>query len=151
MAYLSFYMRPIFGALVLLSLGGCGADDRREERLALAGPNPDLAALMKVADPDIGARKFSTCAACHHIRPNAADVGGPNLYGVYNKALVTNSQRFGYTAPLRDFGGRWDEATLDRWISNPKAMIPATSMQYAGMADPLDRADVIAYIRSRTD
>lgn len=135
-----------------LTLSACaGGDDSRDQRLAQAGPNPDLAALMQVADAQIGARKFTQCAACHHIRPNAPDIGGPNLYNIYNQPFATNSPRFGYTAMLRDYGGRWDAETLDQWIKNPKAMIPATTMQFSGIAHPVDRADIIAYIQSQSE
>lgn len=151
MSFSTYLVRAALASFAALSLSACGSDDTRSERLALAGPNPDLAALLKVADAKIGARKFSTCAGCHHIRPGAPDIGGPNLYGVMGKTFATNSATFGYTAPLRDYGGQWDAATMDRWMQNPTAMIPATSMRYDGMADALDRADVIAYMLSRSE
>jgi cytochrome c len=149
-ALFPFYRGPAWALLPLLLAACGGADDSRDQRMTLPGPNPDLSALMKVADPKMGARKFTQCAGCHHIRPNAPDIGGPNLYNIYNQPLATNSTRFGYTAGLRDFGGRWDAATLDRWMKDPKAMIPATTMQITGVTHPLDRADIIAYIQSQS-
>ncbi|MEP9361037.1 c-type cytochrome [Sphingomonas sp. KR3-1] len=140
-------LAPALLASVLL-LAGC-SDDRHEERLRQAGPRPSLDALLKVADADIGARKFDRCAACHKINPDAPDFGGPNLYNVYGQPMGQNSPRFGYTAALRDAGGTWDAATLDAWIANPRAVVPGTSMQFAGIADPLDRADIIAYLKTR--
>lgn len=134
----------LLGALVLI--GGC-TNDRREERMRAVGANPTLDDFMRVADAKVGAAKFRQCAACHSYIEGATDRGGPNLRGVYGKPLGTNSVRFGYTAALRTHGGRWDAATLDRWISNPKQMIPETTMQFDGIADPLDRADIIAYLR----
>ncbi len=149
--------KPILGRLAtklmhglllgaLTATGGC-KDDRREERLRAAGANPTLDDLMRVADAEIGASKFRQCAACHSYMDGATDRGGPNLIGVYGKPLGTNSVRFGYTAAMRDKGGKWDAATLDRWISNPKKMIPGTSMQFDGIEDRLDRADIIAYLQ----
>jgi len=130
-------------------LAGCSGD-QHEERLRKAGPRPTLAALLKVADAEIGERKFAQCAACHRISPGAPDLGGPNLYGVYGQPMGQNSQRFSYTAALRNAGGKWDAATLDAWIADPRAVVPGTNMQFAGIADPLDRADIIAYLQSRT-
>jgi len=129
-------------------LAGCSGD-QHEERLQKAGPRPTLAALLKVADADIGERKFAQCTACHRINQGAPDLGGPNLYGVYGKPMGQNSERFSYTAALRDAGGTWDARTLDAWITNPRALVPGTNMQFAGIADPLDRADIIAYLQSR--
>lgn len=141
---------PMAAALILLSLSACG-DDRREERLHAAGPNPSLDALLKVADADIGARKFGVCAGCHKASKDAPDFGGPNLYGVYGQAMGQHSDRFGYTQAMIDKGGRWDAPTLDAWIANPRQVVPGTNMQFTGIADPLDRADIIAYLRRQSD
>lgn len=153
-AFRQFRPRPLrasavmaTGLLLAFALSAC-TDDRRQERLALAGPTPNLASLMAVADAEIGARKFGQCAACHRIKKNGADLGGPNLYGFQNAPFASLSHRFGYTAALRDAGGRWDDENLDRWIRNTKKMVPGTSMNFAGVADPLDRADIITYMKS---
>jgi len=137
------------GLVALLLLAGCG-DGEHAARLAKAGPHPTLEKLLTVADAEIGARKFGRCAACHRDNPGAPDLGGPNLYGVYGKPMGRNSERFSYTAALRDADGTWDAATLDAWIADPRAVVPGTNMQFAGMADPLDRADIIAYLKSRS-
>lgn len=138
----------VLGAAILV--GGC-KEDRHQERLSAAGTNPTLNDLMRVADADVGASKFRQCTACHSDTDGATDRGGPNLFGVYGKSLGTNSASFGYTAALRDTGGKWDAATLDRWIRNPKMMIPGTSMQFQGIEDKLDRADIIAYLRHQSE
>ena len=44
----------------------------------------------------------------------------------------------------------WDEATLDRWIEKPSAVVPGNAMAFAGVANPKDRAALIAYILSET-
>ncbi|WP_420143878.1 c-type cytochrome [Sphingobium sp.] len=143
--------RPLVSVLfALLCLSAC-ADDRREERLRAAGPDPSLEALLKVADADIGARKFGICAGCHKAGKGAPDFGGPNLYGVFGQRMGQNSSRFGYTAALVQAGGRWDAPTLDAWIANPRQVVPGTNMQFMGLADPLDRADIIAYLRRQSD
>jgi len=135
-------------ALMIFALTSCSGD-QHDERLRKAGPRPTLTALLKVADAEIGERKFAQCTACHRIGPGAPDLGGPNLYGVYGRPMGQNSQRFSYTAALRNAGGKWNAATLDAWIADPKAVVPGTNMQFAGIADPLDRADIIAYLRSQ--
>ena len=139
-----------FFTLPLLLLAACGGgDDTREQRLAAAGPNATFEDYMRVASAEVGQSKFRQCAACHTIKAGAPNGGGPNLYGVFGKPLGSNSDRFGYTAGLRDHGGVWDEKTLDRWIENPHKMVPSTTMNYAGLADPLSRADIIAYMRQQ--
>ena len=42
---------------------------------------------------------------------------------------------------------RWDEATLDRWLTRPAGLVPGTSMVFAGLASADDRRAVIAYLK----
>ncbi|MES3098057.1 c-type cytochrome [Sphingomonas faeni] len=35
---------------------------------------------------------------------------------------------------------------MDAWLTNPRKMVPGTTMAFAGLPDPKDRADVIAYL-----
>ena len=147
-------MRALLGAISLIAgapgLSGC-SDERREERLRAAGAEPELADLLRVADPAIGQRKFGRCSACHTIGAGGPNLAGPNLAGIYGKGLAQGSPRFGYTAALLAAAGqnqRWDAATLDAWLADPKALVPGTSMRFEGVADPLDRADIIAFLRS---
>jgi cytochrome c len=135
--------------LALAALAGCGGDDQHDERLRAAGPRRSLGALLKVADVDAGARKFGQCTACHSILEGAGDRDGPNLFGVYGKGMGQNSARFGYTAALASAGGHWDAPTLDAWLVKPSAVVPGTKMQFAGVPDALDRADIIAYLRTQ--
>jgi cytochrome c5 len=66
----------LVGTLVLAGCGDGGAD--RAARLRAAGPDPDVTALLRVADVGEGERLFRTCAACHAIRkgaPDASEIG----------------------------------------------------------------------------
>ncbi|MET4896741.1 c-type cytochrome [Sphingomonadaceae bacterium jetA1] len=132
--------------LLMLALAGCGGGDERAERLKAAGPHPSLDALMRVADPDEGARVFGHCLACHTIGKGELDRAGPNLHGIMGKAVAGGSDRYGYTVALSSVGGHWDRATMDRWLTSPQRFAPGTKMTFSGLADPLSRADVIAYL-----
>ena len=57
--------------------------------------------------------------------------------------------RFAYTAGLKALGGTWDAARMDQWLANPRRMVPGTTMAFAGVPDPKDRADVIAYLSTQ--
>jgi cytochrome c len=48
---------------------------------------------------------------------------------------------------MKALGVTWDAPTIDKWISNPRAMNPGTKMTYLGMENPKDRIDVVAYLK----
>lgn len=130
---------------VALMLAGCAKDDR-EERRRVAGPRAGLVDYMRVADAGAGGRSFGQCAACHTVRESAPDAGGPNLFSVMGKPVTGASKRFGYTAALQSVGGFWTVERMDRWLRSPAAFAPGTRMAFVGIADPLERADVIAFL-----
>lgn len=142
------HIRRAITTLTGLLIAACSNDDRDARRNA-AGPAPDLAALLSVANPAAGARVFGRCAQCHAIRKGAPDGNGPNLHGVMNGPVAQTSPRFAYTAALQRVGGRWTPARMDAWLADPRAFAPGTSMSFPGLADPLDRADVITYLQAQ--
>ena len=83
------------------------------------------------------------CSGCH-----APDVNkeGPRLRGVYRRKAA-GVQDFGYSDALRKLKVRWDEKSLDRWLSDPYAMAPDTDMAFRLM-DREERKAVIAYLKS---
>lgn len=137
-------------AAALLLLGGCGDGDVAERR-RLLGPHPSLQARLAVADAGRGGRLFGQCAACHAIGAGAGDRNGPNLHGVMGAPVAGVSARFGYTAALRQHGGRWTDPAMDSWLADPAAAAPGTAMRFAGVRDPLDRADLIAYLHRQSE
>lgn len=125
-------MKAAAWALLALALAGCGS-----------GPN---AASDQIAD---GKRVFQRCTACHTIGRDATDTDGPNLYGVMGGPIGERRTRFSYTAGLKALGGNWDTERMDRWLTNPRRMVPGTTMAFAGITDPKDRAAVIAYLATQ--
>jgi cytochrome c len=136
--------------LIALTLTACGNADRDARREKL-GPNPDLAAYMRVADTGAGAHAARQCLACHTFAKGAGDRAGPNLHAVMGRPIAGGSTRFGYTDALSNVGGRWDTVMMDRWLANPARVAPGTTMRFPGIADPLERADVIAYLQTLKD
>ena len=57
---------------------------------------------------------------------------------------------FRYSPAMKRSGIIWTAETLDRYIADPQALIPANRMPYAGMATAGDRADLIAYLQKAT-
>ncbi|WP_037488595.1 c-type cytochrome [Sphingomonas phyllosphaerae] len=137
----------LFGFLGF-ALAACSRDDSAERRARL-GPNPTFAQFMQVADAQEGARRFGQCAACHSIAAGGADRNGPNLHGVYGAPIAQNRPRFGYTDALQAQRGVWDDQRLNAWLTDPRDNVPGTTMTFAGVHDPLARADLIAYLKTQ--
>ncbi|UYY58406.1 c-type cytochrome [Sphingomonas sp. S2-65] len=130
-----------------VALGGCG-DSGLAERRAAAGADPTLADYLRVSDAARGGRLFGQCAACHTVREGGPDLNGPNLHGVVGRRIAEGRARVGYSAALQAKPGVWTPEALDAWLTAPQRFAPGTSMRFGGIADPLDRADVIAFLRA---
>jgi len=136
----------IASTLLPMLLTACGSDAPPPRPPADAAFPARLAA----ADPANGARLFRRCAACHRIDAGGTDTDGPNLNGVVNAPIAQRRPRFAYTAALASVGGNWTPERLDRWLTSPRTFAPGTSMAFAGLPDPQDRADVIGYLQANS-
>lgn len=109
---------------------------------------PPAGADGRAGDPRRGKIAFGKCYACHAVEPGKDDLSGPTLHRILGRRIA--AQRFDYSPALRALARRrprWDEALLDRYIADPEAVAPKTSMTFTGMRDARERADLIAYLR----
>jgi cytochrome c len=83
------------------------------------------------------------CSGCHAPDLNKE---GPRLRGVYGRKAA-GAPGFAYSEALKKAAIRWDQASLDRWLSDPDAMVPDTDMAFR-LADAAERDAVIAYLKS---
>lgn len=88
------------------------------------------------------------CRECHSFVKDDNRLG-PSLYGVVGRKAGTEPG-YAYTQSMQDSGITWTEATLDKWIANPGAVIPGNGMSppYSGIADAAIRKRIIAYLKS---
>ena len=93
------------------------------------------------ADPVHGKAVYQACMSCHSIDED--DVG-PRHRGVVGR-IAGSVPGYAYSPALKDSHIVWDQANLDRWLTNPQALVPGAKMFFA-MSNPQDRADVIAYL-----
>ena len=93
-------------------------------------------------DPVRGKTAYQGCAGCHSIDDNDL---GPRHRGVVGRR-AGSIQDYSYSAALKNSGLTWDEATLDRWLTNPSALVPGTKMFFR-IDDAQARADIIAYLK----
>ena len=108
--------------------------------VALAGAVPARAD----GDPAAGKTVFAKCAICHTIDPAKKGIG-PTLFGVVGRKSAS-IEGFSYSEAMKNANKTWDEATLDTYLTNPKALVPGTKMIFPGLPKAEDRANVIAYL-----
>ena len=94
-----------------------------------------------------GEKIYERCIACHSIDrdrtgPNHKDLLGPRVGSVPG---------FAYSSAMKNAGASgmaWDEATLEKFLEDPTKFIPGTRMGYAGIKNPQERADLVAYLKN---
>jgi cytochrome c len=106
-----------------------------------------LALPAQAQDAAAGERVFKIqCSACHTVVPGKNMVG-PSLHGVVGR---TSGQIVGfrYSEANKKAALTFDAATLDRYLTNPKEVIPGTTMIFAGIKDETQRKNLIAYLET---
>ncbi len=123
----------------LLIIGGASV-------LVLLCAAPLLAQTPKPAPADIGHGEAifeDLCVACH---VKAGGGQGPTRMGVLGRGSAAVPEVV-YSKALQDAHLTWTPAQLDKFLADPQGVVPGTAMPLA-VADPKDRADLIAYLGS---
>jgi cytochrome c len=103
------------------------------------------AGASRAQDAAAGAAVFKTqCNVCRSA-VEGKNMVGPSLFGVVGRQ-AGQIPGFHYSPANKDSGLTWDAATLDRYLTNPQAVVPKTIMPYAGLKDDEKRANLIAYL-----
>jgi cytochrome c len=103
-----------------------------------------VGAAEAAGDAKRGEQLYARCAACHAL---AYDRVGPRHCALMGRAAGSIAG-FDYSAAMKNSGIVWNAKTLDRFIAEPLKALPGTTMTYAGIKDPAERADLIAYLAS---
>jgi len=83
------------------------------------------------------------CSGCHALD---TDKEGPRLRNVYGRKAAS-VPGFEYSEALKKVAAPWDEAALERWLSDPDAVAPGTDMTFQ-VKDADERKALIAYLKS---
>ncbi len=107
-----------------------------------------IALRMQTAAVAAGEQVYKKCAACHTINQGGANGIGPNLWATMGKPLAGHAG-FAYSDALKAVGGSWTFEQMDAWLTSPRRFADGTKMSFAGLSDPMDRANLIAYLNAQ--
>jgi cytochrome c len=82
------------------------------------------------------------CTGCHAMD---ADREGPRLSGVFGRR-AGGVAGFDYSAALKNSGMTWNDATLEKWLSDPDTLVPNNKMDFH-VPKAQERSDLIAYFK----
>ena len=82
------------------------------------------------------------CVGCHSLTANHQ---GPRLQGVFGRAAGSVAD-YAYSPSLKKANVMWDEATMDKWLTDPDAFVSGNNMDFL-VSKPEERKDLIAFLR----
>jgi cytochrome c len=97
------------------------------------------------ADIQAGDKTFNKCRQCHRIGEGATNFYGPVLNGVVGRKAGT-VPGYNYSEATKNSGIVWTEDALKVYLRQPKAAVAGTNMTFAGLTDPVEIENVIAFI-----
>jgi cytochrome c len=139
---------PIEGRGPGLTLPEAEAAGEQGATAEAAAPAVPLGTLLASADAAAGQAAVKKCSSCHNFGEGESNKTGPLLYGVVGR-LIGSHEGFAYSAGMEEHkakGDTWTYENLNAFITSPKTFTPGTKMSFAGVKDPVERANILAYL-----
>jgi len=118
--------------------------DRISITVALAAVLFATASPARAGDAAHGQETFRQCAACHGAAGTGTD-NGPSLIGIVGRKAGA-AEGFRYSPPMKRSPIVWDAPTLKAFVTDPQGTVKGTRMPFAGLKNPADADDVVAYL-----
>jgi len=109
-----------------------------------------IAVRMQTASAEAGERLMNRCQSCHDYSEANANRTGPGIYNIMGE-VIAHHDDFNYSdalIALREQGEVWDYQHMDDFLASPRNFAPGTRMTFAGLSNPQDRANMIAFLRT---
>lgn len=112
---------------------------------ATASPTPTPTATRTTATVTEPAA-FAQCKACHSVAPGQNGIG-PSLAGIWGDKAGT-VPGFEFSEQMKNSGLTWNQANLDRYLTDPRGVVPGTKMAFGGVKDAAKRQEIINYLKT---
>jgi cytochrome c len=104
-----------------------------------------VASSATMARADDGPTVFNdNCAVCHATEPGVNKLG-PSLAGVVGRPSASLKD-FPYSDAMQKAGVTWTKLVLDKYLTDPQAMVKGTKMLFPGVKNAKDRKVLIDYL-----
>lgn len=111
----------------------------------------DITPYLAKADVAKGKTTAKACLVCHSFEKGAPNKLGPTLWNIVNheRASVTG---YAYSPSMSAMKGqKWTQQDLSNYLTSPMTYAKGTKMAFAGIKNPQERANVIAWLATLTD
>ncbi len=118
--------------------------------LAVADPiDVNLENLFASANRARGEELSSQCQGCHGFdRFGLRQFGvGPSLWNVFGRPFA-RVRTYSYSNSLSQKQGSWGARELLAFLEDPRTFVPGTKMNFPGIEDAGDRADLVLFLNS---
>jgi len=141
--------RLLLAAASLLLVSTLGRAQEADSTAAIqAESSPEI--FVPRGDPERGRLVFGRCRSCHFTEAGAGHGNGPNLHRIFGKVAGKQAGFDYYSPEFKAAQFVWTPGVLYLWLENPMASMPGTTMMSAGVPDPRERADLVAYLELMT-
>jgi cytochrome c len=107
-----------------------------------------IAGPAAAGDPAHGKAVFTQqCGTCHSAARGGPNIVGPDLYGVVGRTAGT-LKGFSYSPAMKAAGFSWSTEKLSAYVTAPASLLPGNHMPYAGLKNPAQLDDLLAYLTS---
>ncbi len=104
-------------------------------------------ALAGEGDAARGEKVFNQCKICHSVE-KGKNMIGPSLAGVVGRK-AGSEPGFKYSDAMAKSGITWTPENLEKYLKNPREMVPGNKMTFAGLKKEDDIENVIAYLKTK--
>jgi len=101
-----------------------------------------------LGDAQRGAQVFAQCKVCHSLEAGKNMIG-PSLRGLIGRK-AGSVPGYAYSSAMKNANVTWNDDTLSKYLSDPKAFIPGDKMVFTGIKDPTRVGDLLAYLNQAT-
>jgi cytochrome c len=107
-----------------------------------------VAFAQQTTDAQTGELAFNNaCRTCHTLKEGDNRLG-PSLHAVVGRK-AGSLPGYAYSDSMKTSGVVWDEATLDRFIAKPDAVVRGNKMKpFGGVASAEERARIITHLKA---